>query len=81
MPSRYDLAIDTDLESGMFQGSVDIEVTIAVPVSEVVVNAVDLELSNGSVIPRDGRAVEVAEVRLDRDRARTPDALGLVDPR
>ena len=59
VPSRYDLVIDTDLDTGRFHGSVDVAVSIVAPVSEVVLNAVELELSNGSVTTGDGRSLEV----------------------
>jgi puromycin-sensitive aminopeptidase len=70
VPSRYDLLIDVDLDAGSFIGAVDVAVSVAEPVSEVVLNAVDLELTNGSLSSGDGRTVAVGEVRLDAETER-----------
>ncbi len=74
-PSRYELVLEPDLVAGMFDGSEDISVTVSEPVSEIVLNAVDLDIKGGSLRSADGRSIEVGEVRIDPETERATLAL------
>jgi puromycin-sensitive aminopeptidase len=69
-PSRYELTLAPDLAAGSFEGSEDVTVTITEPVTEIVLNAVDLEIVRGSLEAADGRRIEVEAIRLDPDTER-----------
>ena len=69
-PSRYELLLAPDLAAGSFEGSEDVTVTITEPVSEIVLNAVDLEIVRGALEAADGRRIEVEMIRLDPDTER-----------
>ena len=71
MPSRYELVLEPDLAAGSFAGREDVTVTVTEPVSEIVLNAVDLEISGGSLQAADGRRDrDRREVQLDPDTER-----------
>jgi len=69
-PNRYDLTLEPDLTAGTFVGSQDVAVTVHEPVTEILLNAVDLQLSGGSIAASDGRRVEISKVRLDAETER-----------
>ena len=69
-PSRYELMLAPDLAAGSFEGSEDVTVTVTEPVTEIVLNAVDLEIVRGSLDAADGRRIEVEAIRLDPDTER-----------
>ena len=48
IPSRYGLVLEPDLVAGSFVGTEDIAVAVLEPVTEIVMNAVDLEIVGGS---------------------------------
>ena len=64
VPSAYDLVLEPDLESATFLGEVSIQVEVVEATSEVVLNAIDLQLDAAEV---DGQP---AEVTLDADHGR-----------
>ncbi|HZD17116.1 MAG TPA: M1 family metallopeptidase, partial [Actinomycetota bacterium] len=68
-PRRYDLVIEPDLEAGTFAGSEDVRVEIREPLDEVVLNAADLEVSDGWLEGPGGR-LEATEVRIDPETER-----------
>jgi puromycin-sensitive aminopeptidase len=68
-PRRYDLVLEPDLPAATFRGTVDIEVDVAEPVREVVLNAIELDLLEAAV-EQDGRQLAVAAIRLDADTER-----------
>ncbi|HZP89774.1 MAG TPA: M1 family metallopeptidase [Actinomycetota bacterium] len=70
LPSRYDLTLETDLEAGTFWGAEDVTVRATERTSEVVLNAVDLELGPGWLTDGAGRRVEVERVRLQAETER-----------
>ncbi len=78
VPSRYDLTLGTDLEAETFWGIEDVAVRVTEPTSEVILNAVDLELGSGWATDRAGRRVEVANARLEAETERAH--LALVEP-
>ena len=67
IPSRYGLVLEPDLVAGSFVGTEDIAVAVLEPVSEIVMNAIDLEIVGGSLTSGDGERLEISEVRLDTD--------------
>ena len=76
MPRRYELVLEPDLAAGSFAGSEDVVVTVTETVNEIVLNAVDLEITDGSLQAAEGRLIEVAGVRLDPDTERAHLELG-----
>ncbi len=69
-PSRYDLALEPDLAGGTFAGSLDVAITVHEAVTEIVLNAIDLEIEDGSIASGDGQVIDVAKIRLDTDAER-----------
>lgn len=51
VPSRYDLVLEPDLEAATFIGVVDVAVTVAEPVDQILLNAVDLAFDAAWVTP------------------------------
>jgi puromycin-sensitive aminopeptidase len=68
-PSRYDLLFEPDLNARTFRGSIDVAVTVHEPVTEVVLNALGLELSEARLVT-DARTIDGAKVRLDAEAQR-----------
>ena len=50
VPSRYDLTLRPDLDAATFEGTVRIDVDVTEPVTEVVLNAIELEVDEASVV-------------------------------
>ena len=50
IPNHYDISLDVDFDSFKFEGSEDIQIEILKPVSEIVLNSVDLEIINASFL-------------------------------
>jgi puromycin-sensitive aminopeptidase len=69
VPRRYDLLLDPDLDAQTFSGSEAVQVEIREKVDEIVLNAVELEITSGA-LERDGARVEVMDVRLDKEAER-----------
>jgi puromycin-sensitive aminopeptidase len=71
VPSRYDIRLVPDLERAVFSGEETVTVTVLEPVTEVVLNAVDLEVAAVAAEPAEGPAV-VGTAALDpgAERAR-----------
>ncbi|HEX4868456.1 MAG TPA: M1 family metallopeptidase [Acidimicrobiales bacterium] len=63
LPQRYDLTIAPDLAAASFEGTVDIEVNVAEASSEVVLNAIELQLHEAWVTAGPDRLA--AAVTLD----------------
>jgi len=57
-PSRYDLQIEPDFEEFTFAGSVEIALEIGEPVTEIVLNAVDLVVSQATLTTENGTNLE-----------------------
>ncbi len=70
VPSRYDLVVEPDLDSGKFAGTVDISVRVVEPVSEIVLNAAGLALEGARLIDAGGRAIGVERIRIDGEAER-----------
>ena len=65
-PSRYELRLEPDLEGASFTGTVAIAVDVHDEVSEIVMNALDLEITEAWVEPADGWR-QPAEIALDAE--------------
>jgi puromycin-sensitive aminopeptidase len=57
-PSRYDIRLEPDLEAATFAGEETIAITVAEPVSEIVLNAAELTIQSASVQVTDGAVVQ-----------------------
>ena len=73
LPRHYTLELSPDLENATFGGVVDIDVEIIAPVSEIVLNAVEIEIQ--TVTLHVGDSVYDADVMLDEDSQRATFAL------
>src|SRR2546423_157484 len=49
VPSRYDLRLEPDLTTSTFRGEVTIQLTVHETVTEILLNAIDLEIDETSV--------------------------------
>ncbi|MEP7060203.1 MAG: M1 family metallopeptidase, partial [Actinomycetota bacterium] len=70
IPLRYDLTVEPDLNAGTFEGTQVVEVSVVEPVTEIVINALELRLVNASLTATDGTEVEVAKIRIDPEAER-----------
>ena len=68
LPRRYALSLSPDLGAATFEGAVDVDVDVAEPTREVVLNAVELEVDEAWVTTG-GRRIE-ASVALDDESER-----------
>jgi puromycin-sensitive aminopeptidase len=67
-PSRYDLTLRPDLDEATFAGSVRIDVAVTEPVTEVVLNAIELEIDAAAALV--GGERRDAAIRLDEGTER-----------
>ena len=70
VPSRYDLTLEPDLDAGTFDGTVAVAIEVVEPVTEIVLNANELRLSEATLSAADGRTIEVSKIRTDDDAER-----------
>jgi puromycin-sensitive aminopeptidase len=49
VPSHYDIMLEPDLDEARFEGTVDIDVSVAEETSQVVLNAIELEIHSASI--------------------------------
>ena len=64
-PSHYALELSPDLQNASFAGEVAIDVLVAEITSEIVLNAIELELASASFAPRGGAATGPSEITYD----------------
>ena len=64
-PSHYTLELSPDLQNASFAGEVAIDVLVAEITSEIVLNAIELELASASFAPRGGEATGPSEITYD----------------
>src|SRR6266480_1111907 len=76
-PSRYDLTLEPSLDTATFEGHEAITVTVHEPVTEIILNAKELEVLDGSLEAADGSAIDLEKVVLDAGSERV--TLGLAD--
>ncbi len=74
VPRRYELTLAPDLGAATFEGEGSIEVEIAEPVSEVLLNAVDLEIDEATLVDATGTSHRGA-VTIDTENERARIAL------
>ncbi|HWC68277.1 MAG TPA: M1 family metallopeptidase [Acidimicrobiales bacterium] len=60
-PTRYDLVLEPDLDAAAFRGTVDIAVDVLEPVSELVLNAAELDVRSVSIDGAGECAIDVDE--------------------
>jgi puromycin-sensitive aminopeptidase len=70
LPSRYDLTLEPDLDTGTFDGAIQVALDIVEPVTEIVLNANELRLDDATLTAADGRSVEVSKILTDDDAER-----------
>jgi puromycin-sensitive aminopeptidase len=68
LPSAYRIRLDPDLQTGGFDGTVEIDVDVSRPVRTVVLNAVDFEFEPPELLA--GGSSTVGEIELDVERER-----------
>ena len=64
-PSHYALELSPDLQNASFTGEVVIDVLVAEITSEIVLNAIELELGSASFAPRGGEATATSKITYD----------------
>jgi puromycin-sensitive aminopeptidase len=69
VPSRYDLRLEPDLVAATFAGRAEIQVDVRAAVTEIVLNAADLAITEASLQPAEGPAL-VPGVRLEAETER-----------
>jgi puromycin-sensitive aminopeptidase len=70
VPSRYDLTLEPDLDASSFSGVVEVTVDVREPVTEVVLNANELQLDSAELRRSDGGSIEVAKILTDDEAER-----------
>ncbi|HEY2815131.1 MAG TPA: M1 family metallopeptidase [Acidimicrobiales bacterium] len=70
VPSRYELTIAPDLDTATFTGEERVEVDVVEPVTELVLNAADLDVDDAWLEPAAGGTPSTATVTLDADNER-----------
>jgi puromycin-sensitive aminopeptidase len=68
LPHRYDLTLEPDLASATFAGAESVEVEVAEPTTEIVLNSIDIEIDEATVEVAGERMV--ASVTLDDEAER-----------
>ena len=66
-PARYAISLEPDLERFTFDGEETVAIDVAESVSEIVLNAIELEV-HSAALNRDGAAVSTKDIRLDAAR-------------
>ncbi len=66
-PTRYAIKLQPDFEKFSYSGEESVAIEITDPVSEIVLNAVDLQV-NSAAFSRDGSTVAAKNIRLDESR-------------
>ncbi len=69
IPASYDLKLEPDLAGATFTGEVTIDVEVCQPVSEIVLNAADLEIQEATVANDKGTLLN-GTVSLDKENER-----------
>ncbi len=68
IPTHYEITLEPDLEEATFTGSVVIDVEVTEPVTDVVLNAIELDIESASIVV--GDATMTPQVSLDEDAQR-----------
>jgi puromycin-sensitive aminopeptidase len=75
VPSAYRLRLDPDLAAATFSGTVEIDLAVSEPTSEIVLNAIELELDTAELRGVHG-AFAAGSVSLDEELERATISLG-----
>jgi len=70
IPSHYDITIEPDLGAATFSGSVGIDVDIVEPVTEIALNAIELDIENVSVKSEAGKFAPSISLDTETERLR-----------
>jgi len=70
IPLRYALTVEPDLKAATFCGTQDVVVSVLEQITEIVLNARDLDIECGSLTAADGSQVEIAKIRMDPEAER-----------
>jgi len=71
VPSRYEIRMEPDLQSGTFTGTETVEVTVREPVNEIVLNAAELEIRGVTIRGEHGAIYDgTATLEEGTERAR-----------
>ena len=68
IPSHYEITIEPDLDAATFSGSVVIDVDVEESVTEIVLNAIELDIESASITV--GDTVMAPQVSLDEEQQR-----------
>ena len=74
VPRHYDIVLEPDLEQASFDGSVGIDVDVSEATSEIVLNAIELEIHSAS-ISQNG-VQQSASIALDEESQRATLTVG-----
>jgi puromycin-sensitive aminopeptidase len=74
VPSHYDLVLEPDLDAATFTGTAEVDVEVVEPVDEIVLNALDVEITSARLVGPNGTAL-VGTVSYDADTERAMIAL------
>ena len=77
-PSRYDLTLEPSLDAGTFVGDVDIEIEVHEPLTEIVLNAKELDVLEGALRGDAGHSIEIEKIVADDEAERV--SLHLSEP-
>jgi puromycin-sensitive aminopeptidase len=77
-PSRYDLTLEPSLDAGTFAGDVDIQIEVYEPLTEIVVNAKELDVLEGALGSDAGHSIEIEKIVADDEAERV--SLHLSEP-
>jgi puromycin-sensitive aminopeptidase len=70
IPSRYELTLSPDLGTASFTGSETVEVEVLEPVTEIVLNAIELEIHDAAMTDGSGARLEAAAIAYDEETER-----------
>lgn len=70
IPSRYEIALEPDLEAASFTGTVAIEVEVTKPTSEIWLNAAELEIHEATLEGNDGASKAASSITLHEKEER-----------
>ncbi|MGE5227875.1 MAG: M1 family metallopeptidase [Planctomycetaceae bacterium] len=74
LPSHYAIVLEPDLDAGTFRGSEDIEISVVEAVTEIALNAKELEVTSATLRAHD-RSVAVDKILFDAETERMTLAL------
>ncbi|MEA2580763.1 MAG: puromycin-sensitive aminopeptidase [Actinomycetota bacterium] len=70
IPQHYAMTVEPDLDAASFSGTQEVRIQVLEPITEIVLNALGLDLQDGSLTAADGTQVEIAKIRMDPEAER-----------